>query len=96
MATRPSSKSATSNANNSDFKKADAFLNVRLKASNGKSYAVGSSGIPLHLNNKADKALIEKYDADPSAVEKLNTGLLIYSYTRIDNSVETEETEFDL
>lgn len=96
MATRPQAKSATTANNKREFTPADAFLNVRLKASSGKSYSVGNSGIALYLTNKADKALIDKYSADPDAVEKLNTGSFIYSFTLVDNSVETDEVEFDL
>ena len=96
MATRPKQSAVTPANSKTDFVKADAFLNVKLKASNDKLYPVGNSGIALYLTNKADAALIAKYDADPDAVEKLNTGAFVYSYTRVDNSVDTGEIEFDL
>lgn len=60
MEKRTASASATSNQ---QFRKADAFMNVRVISKTGKTYSL-SKGIPLYAIRDADRALMNLSEED--------------------------------
>ena len=70
----------TTSDSKSDFVRADAFLNIKLKASEGKAYRIGNTGQALYAKNVADKVLIDRYSANPELVSELDTKLLEFSF----------------
>jgi len=62
----------TETANNSNFKKADGFLNIELKiqAKDGNWYSI-KGGIPLHADNAVQRGLMNNPDIleDSSRIE---------------------------
>lgn len=71
----------TTSDSKSDFVRADAFLNIKLKSTSaGKAYRIGNTGQALYAKNVADKVLIDRYSANPELVSELDTKLLEFSF----------------
>lgn len=72
-----------------DFKKADAFLNLSIATSKGDK-AMGKNGVPLYLDNPVHAVLIKMLDegVDPNAIMRKVTA----RYHKVDASASDEFT----
>ena len=73
----------------SDFKKADAFLNLSIATSKGDK-AMGKNGVPLYLDNPVHAVIIKMLDegVDPNAIMRKITA----RYHRVDVTASDELT----
>lgn len=73
MATRISASASSDSA----WKKADAFLNVRVTGKDGKVYAF-KTGVPLHSENKLDRAVMANPDSIQAALAEGRVQLSVF------------------
>lgn len=81
---------ATNSASNSNFEKADAFINLSLIASNGKTVQLG--GIPLRKSTQMGLMLITAVEEGRLTPELLSEKLVVTSINIVGS--EAEELDF--
>lgn len=81
---------ATNSASNSNFEKADAFINLSLIASNGKAVQLG--GIPLRKSTQMGLMLITAVEEGRLTPELLSEKLVVSSINIVGS--EAEELDF--
>lgn len=68
-----SNNSTNNNGGNGNFEKATGFINVWVRNKNGTRRKL--TGIPLREGRASEKALIERLQKDPEAIEALLNAL---------------------